>query len=463
MSGKIFENLTAIDVYIENKHQKVIKCKGKVSGDEYLVNILFDKDLFKKEELMVLKEEFDLVDKIEETEKAIYIITRYNEYEDIYEHVKKMKITISNQINYSTLILEKINKIKNLPLEIVSSIIQSNNIKIDKNNGLIFTGLIVLSDDKSVSYAQVLKDIANLLHIIFAGDEVRDDKISREIPPDIQKIIVKCLEERYTNFDEILKDLKSSKIYRLINPEKEEGKKIHSVRTNLKKRKVKFKIKKSAIVLGIIALVLLPFVAISISKMIKLNREIEVPTNKEITIDELEDKSETQKRDISKQHDIMDEDKENSDICDDEELLSYFDKDMIESLGETNIASISEEKSFKGSYSLKINNSSGKNNEFLIGLVDLNSQKFDYLKNRNVDISMWVNSNQTQDAVITLKLISKDKTISKVSKKIYVIKDNWTLYNLNINTNAGDYIKIYITPEKISDIWIDSFSIEVLK
>ncbi len=40
MSGKIFENLTAIDVYIENKRQKVIKCKGKVSGDERMEYML---------------------------------------------------------------------------------------------------------------------------------------------------------------------------------------------------------------------------------------------------------------------------------------------------------------------------------------------------------------------------------------------------------------------------------------
>ncbi|WP_427339464.1 hypothetical protein [Caloranaerobacter sp. DY30410] len=461
MSSKIFENLTAIDIYIENKHQKIIRCKGKISGDEYLVNILFDKSLFKKEELIILKEEFDLVEKVEETEKGVYIITRHDVYENIYEHIQKNKITLSNQINYATLILEKINKIKHLPLEVISSAAKSNNIKVDKSNKLIFTGLIILSDDKPVSYGQILKDIANLLHIIFDGNEIYNDKISKEIPPDIQKIIVKCLEERYATFDEVLKDLKSSKIYRLINPEREEGRKIHSVRTNLKKRKMKFKIKKGALVLSIIAFVLLPFVAISIGKMIKLNKEIKVPMNKEITIDDLESKNKTQENGISEQDDVVD--KESDNTYDDEELLSYFDEEMINSLGETNIASISEEKIFQGSYSLKVDNSKGKNEEFLIGLVDLNNEKFDYLKNRNVDISMWINSNQTQDAIITLELMNKDKILSKVSKKIYIIKDNWTLYNLNINTDAGDYIKIYITSEKASDIWIDSFSVEILK
>lgn len=461
MSSKIFENLSVIDIYIENKYQKILRCKGKISGKEYLVNILFDKSLFKKEELIVLKEEFDLVEKVEETEKAVYIITRHDVYEDIYEHIQKNKITLSNQINYATLILEKINKIKYLPLEVISSAVQSNNIKVDQNNKLIFTGLIILSDDKLVSYGHILKDIANLLHIIFDGNEISNDKISKEIPPDIQKIIVKCLEERYVTFDDVLKDLKSSKIYRLINPEREEGRKIHSVRTNLKKRKMKFKIKKSALVLGIIVLMLLPFAAISIGKMIKLNKEIKASMNEEITIDDLESKNETQENDIFEQYDIVD--KESDNTYDDEELLSYFDEEIINSLGETNVASISEEKFFRGSYSLKVNNSEGKNDEFLIGLVDLNNEKFDYLKNRNVDISMWINSNQTQDAVITLELTNKDKILSKVSKKIYIIKDNWSLYNLNINTDAGEYIKIYITSEKASDIWIDSFSVEILK
>jgi len=470
MNSTYLENLEIIDTYVQNDYQKIFMCKHKENNKLFLLNSIIDKEVVSDVDFDNLKSNVNAIKDIYETDKAINIITEHTRNRSLIEYINSNKITLTGQINYTSFIMEKMIRLKNQPNIVFLSILNHTSLQVYDNGSIGSAGVLLLTPNYiNVGIEEVLRSLANVLHIIFSGKEIEDNKILRDIPPDISKLITNCLESKYIRLIDLVSEYKSTNIYKLVNPEKQESKRVHRMRKNLSRKRLKYKIKSKAI---IILIILIPVIAFAVDKIIdtiKLRNETtievnadEINKNKEndtSTITDTENQQNSQDITEDSTGDIKEILTKDNDI---ETISDFFNEDMNVD-NETNIGVIDSEKFHRGSSSIKVSNNTQKKQSFLIGYMDLNDDKFSYLKDRIVNTSLWLNSNKNTECSIVLKLGDSNKILTYASRKTNLVENNWILHNVEINTKNGDYIKIYITVAPNEEIWIDTIDIDVLK
>ncbi len=464
MSSEIFGRLKVLDIYAENDYQKILICSDKNNDEKFLVNAILNKNPIVPINLKKLNDKTNIFCEIKESEDILYLISKYYDNTYLEEYVKHNKLKLSRQINYATAILDRLMELKSFPPYIINSLLSKNNIYIDEKNRIHVSGLglLVLNEYYNIEEIDVFKTISKLFKIIFGGKEYLNNKSITSIPPDIQKIIHKCESYDYEKYEDIVKDFKNSKLYKLINPEMEELERTHLMRKKLTSQKRKFKIKRVFILIALIAVITFPFImnkGISFFNSIEWNTELSSDT-----ISNSDDKNITNQ---NSQNEFNENDISNDDadlkIEEERENLHYYFNDWLLELGNNDIVGeIDTSVYYKGNSSIKANNDKEKK-EFLIGGINLNNDHFNYLKSRDVDVLLWLNSKKGQDAAISLKLYNKEKLLSKVTKKVFIPKGTWTLYNLNMKTGKGEYIKIHLTLYEEGEVWIDNFDVDILK
>ncbi|MGF7056448.1 hypothetical protein [Brassicibacter mesophilus] len=470
MDSAYLENFEIIDTYVQNDYQKIFICKHKENNNLYLLNSITEKTVVSDVDFDNLKNNVNAIEEIYETDESIDIITEYNRNNSLEEYISSNKMTLASQINYTSFIMNKIIRLKNQPNRIFLSMFNHNSLQIYENGSMGSAGILLLRPNYiNVGTEEVLRAIANVLHIIFSGKEIEDNKVLKHIPPDISRLITNCLEDKYIRLIDLVSDYKSSNLYKLINPERQESKRVHTMRKNLSRKRFKYKIKSKAIV---ILIILIPVIAFAVDKIIdtiKLRNDTtieanadEINKNKEndtstITDTENQQNSQDNTEDHTEEiNDILIKDNSTETISD------FFSEDMNLD-DETNIGVIDSEKFHKGTSSIKASNDTQEKQSFLIGYIDFNDEKFSYLKDRVVNASLWLNSNGNTECSVVLKLGNEDKILTYTSRKADLVQNNWILQNLEVNTKNGDYIKIYITVDPNEEIWIDTIDIDVLK
>lgn len=467
MSIELFEHLKVLELYLENKNQKVILCMDKNTEELYLLNVILNKKIIEAINLQELRKVLTSIDRIAETENEVYILSRYYNFSKLKDYIHKNKVSLSKQIAYIMDVFDKLTKLKGYPLFISSSIINHNNMYIDEHKNLRTMDLIVTDYDyMDKSKSQIYNEIANIMHIVFAGCEIKDSKLSDELPPDVERIIRNCLNNEYLKYDDLVNDFKTSKLYRLINPEIEESKKVHAIRRNLYKRRTKFKIRKKALVLAIILILLLPIGILYSDRIFDKFKDIETVDN-EYTDDEIKDDNKntgTGERDDNIIDDKEEDQYSNDELATSEEnILYYFNTQKVEESKANYYGELDNEIYYDGDISIKATNLEDKKQDFFTGRIDTNEDYFDFIKGRKIDLSMRILSDKGEDVVITVKVFNQDKLLSEISKRFYVNKDIWTLQNLNIDIGNGEYLDIFVTTYEKGNIWVDAYSLDILK
>jgi hypothetical protein len=469
MSGDVFKNYSIIEVYLENSSQKVLLCKKKETNELYLINAITNKHIIEGLDLGNLKRNFDLIEDISETEDTLYIVTRYFNYPNIKEYLSKNRIVLSKQIEYLTLIFDKLLQSKAYPEHIIVSLINSNNIYIDEHGKIGFLALIAVNQEEiNINKSDIFNELANIIHTIFTGSEINNNTISADVPPDIDKIIQNCLNNEYLRYEDLVSDFKNSKLYRFINPEAEESMKMHMIRKKLTRRKRYNKFKKKGIIAIVILIALLPIIVPYALSKFKDSNNISTVDNGYDTVNSSDESKTNDEKD--EKENVSDNKVDNTynnteDIEQtEEETIGYFlNNEILNIIEAENIGEIDKEKFHEGDSSVKIINTEDENIEFLVGVIDLNSDMFSFLKERKVDVSMWVTSSIKSDGVITLKVLKDNKLLSQISKKVEIPDDIWELNNIEIETGNGERIEIYVSIPGKSAAWIDSFSVDILK
>lgn len=454
------EYLEILDNYCQNDFQEIYICRHKEKSAFYLLNLIRNKELFYDVDFNELKECISFVEEIKEIDEAIIILTKHYSYKTILEYIKDDNMTLAKQVNSTTYLMETLLKSKNLPYSFVVSLFNHNNLAVYSNGDIKFTGLLLLTPNiLNASREDTLITIANTIHKIFTGTEIIDDGLSRGIPPDIEKIINNCLNGNYFRIVDLVTAFKSSNIYKLINPEKEEIKRVVQMRKSMTRKRITYNVKTRGI---LVILLLIPVIVFG-ARFILKNKKFNNAVSFEIQGIE-EQKIEGNDEIINEVIDTVEDDAYMDDFISDKEVMDkFFDENAIMSLKEKNIAIIDNSKYHRGEYSLKTFNDNNEKAAYLISYIDLEDDKFDFLKNRTVNLSLWLSSDIATDCSITLKLGSKDKILTQVTKKANLIANTWTLHNIDVNTKNGQYIKTYIDVEPNETIWIDTIDIDILK
>jgi len=467
MSNKIYENLEIIDIYLKNQNQKIFLCKDKETEGLLLLNGISNRKVIEGVDISDLQSIIGTIKSFEEVEENTYILTNNLEYPTIQEYLSNNRITLSKQVGYVGVLLDYLMRLKSLPLYILSSLFTSTSIKIDVKGEMQLSGLIIINDNYlDISTREIIHNLADIIHVIFTGNEMIDNTLGRNIPPDIQTIISNCINNRYLKFSDLLSDFKASKLYRLINPETEEGRKVHLIRRNLYTKRLMHNLKKKTVIVALILMILAPVILLNAGKFIKANTRIgsrnedTIPSNHEGNIGGEDDQSIGTNTDPAKDEDT---DSFFDDGSDKENLYYYYNEKLIELGKGEKLGVIDSETYHKGEYSIKVSSDNNIRNVYLVGGIDLENNYFNFLNGRDVNTSMWLTADKETEATIMIKLLDGEKIISQMTKKVTIPSDYWILHNMDFSTIKGKYIKIYISTQDKVNIWVDSFDVDLLK
>ncbi len=466
MLSPYLKNLEIIDVYCQNDFQEIYICKHKEENAYYLLNLIRDKGLFHEINLDELMKYFSSIKDISEVDEGMLVISEHYSHKPLLEYIRKDRMTLSNQINNLTNIIETLSKLKTLSDSFVVTLFNYSNLVVDDNGDIKFTGVILLSQEIiNASREDVFNTIANTIHFIFTKSEIVDENISKGVPPDIAKIINGCLSSEYLRIIDLVSDYKSTSIYKLINPERDDVKRVSRMRKSMSRKRISYNIKTKGI---IIALLLIPIIVWGSHSIIKNNKSNNIPANNSASIDS----SDKVKDNIDEKDDstvLSDEDNSVEDFnmedvfSHKEDLDKFFNEDKIKSLGEKEIGTLDDTRYHRGEYSIKVDNDKSEKFSYLVGYMDFGDENFAYAKNRTVNVSLWLSSDVSTECSIILKLESKEKILSHIVKKVNVKANTWILHNVEINTKNGEYLKVYINIKPKDTIWVDTLDIDILK
>jgi len=464
MLDPYLKNLDIVDTYCQNDFQEIYICKHKEEKAYYLLNLIRKREIIDEIDLKELPNYMPSIKRILDSDEGIIILTEYRKFRSLKEYVREEIMTLTKQVKNTTYILEVLSKLKSFSYYFIVSLFDYENLLIDSNGDIIFTGNLILnSETMNASKKDALFTIANTIHMIFANQEIIDGTISKLVPPDIERIIYKCLEDEYFEFTDIASDYKSTSTYKLINPEVDDIKRVAIMRKSMSKKRITYNIKTKGV---LIVLLLIPIIAWG---SYSLYKHIEATTSNNIQTDisknvHQDDNDESNIDDLIEEDNSIEEDIAESDEIEHKEGLDkYFVEDRIKHLNENNIGVLDYSKYHRGNYSIKAYNDKKEKVSYLISYVDFEDSNFSYMRNRTVNLSLWLTSDIDVGCSIIVKLGSKDKILTQVAKNVNLKADTWTLHNAEINTKNGDYIKIYLNIEPSSTVWADTLNIDILK
>jgi len=466
MSNTYLENFDILSVYLENDYQSIFVCKHKKTSDVYLVNSIIDKTLVSDVDFQSLKFNVKAIIDIIETEEEINIIMEHKTGSTLIDYIKSNKMTLSDQVNFTSFIMDKIIKLKDQPNKIIESFLNHENLNVDDYGNISSTGVLLVNPNRlNISMEEVLRSIANVVSIIFSGSEISNNKSKEKLPPDIYRLINNCLENKYLRIIDLVSDYKSTNLYKLINPEKQESRKIHKMRKKLFRKRIMYKLKSKVI---IVLLLIIPIMVYAINMITDvINKDVnniivEESKNKDSKFSENNIDFSKENTKVTIEKNSQSEESVLSANTSAEDIFDFLNEDMnIEN--EKNIGTIDSNEFHRGTSSIRVNNQGSESQTFLIGYIDLNDDKFNFMKDRVLNISFWIKSSNNTETSILLKLEGGGKVLSYTSKKFEVVKDNWIMQTADINSKNVDYIKMYITINPKEEMWIDSIEVDILK
>lgn len=465
MLNPYLKSLEIINVYCQNDFQEIYNCKHKEENAYYLLNLIKYKELFYEIDLNELMNSFPYIKDIGEVDEGIFIITKHISHSSLSEYIQKNEMTLTKQINNITNIIDTLSKLKNLSCSFIVSLFNHNNLVVDDKGEINFSGVIKLNQEIiNARREDVFTTIANTMHMIFTKSGIIEGNISKGVPPDIEKIIIGCIEHEYLKIMDLVSDYKATSIYKLINPEKEDIKRVTRMRKSMFRKRITYNVKTKGLLVSLLLIPLIVWGSYSLLKNYKSDKNTiskNPPANTQSNINTSDDIKDDNTNLIE---DNTTEDSYLEDIVNQKENLDkFFTEDKIRALNEIRIGKMDYSKYHRGQYSLKVNNNTKEKASYLIGYIDFGDDNFSYVKNRTVNLSLWLSSEMTTDCSVVLKLGSDDKILAQISKKANIKADTWTLHNIEINTKNGEYIKVYINTKPNDTIWVDTMDIDILK
>lgn len=213
-------NFEVIKSIYENECQRIVECKEIKTGDNYIYNIIYNTRLMKLIDVNTLNSINSNIVKCQKTLDRLYIVTKYHELNNqklLKDYIDSNNLTLKQQFSLTEQLINLFIQIYNTTDLLQYKILSFDNLSVDEENILYVNGYFEFKDEYDLSDNYSYKNIGKMIHYIFSKEEIVDYNISDTIPPDVLKIIVKCLTREYFHPKDTLKELENSPIYGLIN------------------------------------------------------------------------------------------------------------------------------------------------------------------------------------------------------------------------------------------------------
>lgn len=483
-------NYKIIRTIFENTFQRVMECKIEETGEIFYSNIITSQKVINLMDIQRLKTLPSNILEAYNTDDRVYIYTK--PLNDIYKGLGECisdSLTLKQQFSLSENAILLAQDIFNMTDVVQQKILDINKIFTDDHNNLFVDLNLIFEQEYDIADNETFKRLGNIIHFIFSGTEIIDYNISDTIPPDVLKIIVRCLTKEYIFPKDALDELKNSPIYTMINgleetaapadkekkPEQtpvitvsnEEGagtddeNSVLNIYLNEDSSTQKV-VKKPPFLKKELPRILVSFLIV-IVVLLAGNKIIKMFNGKAVSDDnpsnDIQDKPSVgnpEKPEPDNSEKSMDE------ITDSTE--SYFNDKLLEKIGYSGTkAALDYDIYVEGKNSLLINNEDEGSVKSLFAAIDFTDDKFSYMLKQQIGITAKIKSEKDVKVMIVLEAYKDGKLASNFHTKIDSYDDMWSTFSIPINVTNADSLNIYVEYEGKNKVWIDSIYIDVIK
>ncbi len=213
-------NLEIIKSIYENECQRIVECKDIKTGEIFIYNTIFNQKLIKLIDVNILNSIKSNIVKCQKTQDRLYIVTKphnLNNQKILKEYIDSGNLTLKQQFSMTQQLINLFIQIYNVTDLLQFKILSFDNLSVSDDDVLFVNGYFEFKDEYDLSDNYSYKSLGNIIHYLFSKEDIVDYNISDTIPPDVLKIIVKCLTKEYFHPKDILKEFENSPIYGIIN------------------------------------------------------------------------------------------------------------------------------------------------------------------------------------------------------------------------------------------------------
>ena len=477
-------NYTIIRTIYENVFQRILECKDNATGEIFYSNIITSQKLINLINIEDLKQINSNILECYNTEDRIFIFTKPldNDCRKFSDYVNN-SLTLKQQFSLTEKSIVLAHSIYNMTDVVQQKILDLDRLYIDENDSIVVDCNLIFEQEYDIADNETFRRLGDVIHMIFSGTEIIDYNVSDTIPPDILKIVVRCLTKEYIFPKDALEELKRSSIYTMlfggtVNEYREidrerESPSINSTQkqpedkvlniyleneeqepTKKKKPPISKEIKRAVLSLSIVVAVLL--VGNSIIKKVRGKEDEAEPVINPLET-EIGQKPEQQAEEIEE----IDENIEDPAI---DSTLVHFNDQLIESIGYSGEkAEIDKNIFLEGTNSLMVANTGPGKVKALFAAVDFTDENYSYMLMQQIGVSAKIRAEKDLEALVVFEAYKNGAIKSNFHTLVDVYDDIWSQVSVPINVTDAELLNIYIEYEGENRVWIDSIFIDVMK
>jgi len=495
-------NYKIIRTIFENVFQRVLECKDNDTDKIFYSNVITSPKVINLINIEELKRISSNILECYNTEDRIYIFTKplNTEFKGIREYSAK-NLSLKQQFNLSSKCISLAQGIFNMTDVVQQKILDLERLYVDENDNILVDLNLIFEQEYDIADNETFKRLGNMIHFIFSGTEIVDYNISDNIPPDILKIIVRCLTREYIFPNDVLSELKSSPLYTMIfgsevlnnelsnnlyqqnkksaekNSSFEENENsdgnyeedssvlniyLHDNNANEKhekheKRKAGILSQKDIIraVISIIVVVLILLLGNKLIKNLNKGKEVSAGNNIQNQPANVEPASNTN----APAEETL---QPSATITDSTEM--HFNEKLLSNVGYTGSkAEIDNDIYVEGQNSLLVANENQEKLKALFAVIDFKDEKFSYMLKKQIGIAAKTKSEKDVTASIVLEAYKDGALTSNFHTSVNIYDDMWSQVTVPINVTDADSLNIYLEYEGQNKVWLDSIYIDVIK
>lgn len=549
-------NLEIIKSLYENECQRIVECKDNKTGETFIYNTIFNQNLIKLIDINILSSIKSNIVKCNKTQDRLYIVTKPHELNNqkiLKEYIENNNLTLKQQFIITEQLINLFIEIYNATDLLQLKILSFDNLSVSEDDTLYVNGYFEFKDEYDLSDNFSYKSIGNIIHYLFSKEDIVDYNISDTIPPDILKIIVKCLTREYFHPKDILKEFSNSPIYSIINcktdvpvnkaklsdltaiivnedenkPNEEtliskndnnnddprielsgvdyfsdfqddndvllentdnsdakSDENAENTTDNLNiidiylNNSIDNKIKNDKLIEDkddnkfgkalkfIIPAFIIVFVTIVCILLFKnlYSTDKETGGDKVIT-DQNNNPNKDDSQDPNNEEPPKDDEKDPSKLDNDSsEFKLYLNDELIKKIGYTGKTAVIDTENYnEGTSSLLVENDTDESVKVLFAVIDFTNEKLEYMRNNQVGIAAKFKALEDVNAKLVVEAYMNDKLSANNSGKIEIFDDIWSQKEVTINVGDIDRVNLYLEYSGKNKVWIDTFTIDILK
>lgn len=459
-------NYDVKEVIYENSFQRISLCINNENNNEFYNNIILSPRIIELLDIDLLEEVMPNILATGRNDDRAYIATPVLDDITLTEYIGNNSLTMRQQLDMTTNLLEGFKKVEVFEDLVQEAITEPDNILV-ADGKIEFRNLLKFSQGYDISESMLVRQAGNYIHYIYTGEFINEFNISEKLPPDIARLVVRCYSNQYLNISQVIDAFKSSSTYSLVLVSKADEENIDSIgefssesaffddmdienektdiidNTAFDKEKLRM--------MAIIAIIIIPLMILILTRCGKTDIDNPIETSNGGQI-ETSVESSAENGDNNNESNLS------------ETINDFFSKELLDLTNQTNTADIDFSRFYDGYTSLLIHNDTGDLQKTLFAVIDLNSEKFRHLKDREAGVTLRLSSDvDNLEGSVIMEVVEGNTIVSYSNQKMTLSSTTWKLSLTSLQLGNADRIEMYFEYGSIASVWIDGIEIDILK